>query len=66
MYGNILTLTSKSSNASSKSRDDYWLISDNLLQFVKDCYISPAPLTDHCAIFFVVKGLVHPKPRPNG
>lgn len=37
-------------NASSKSRIDYWLISDNLLHFVKHCTISPAPLTDHCAI----------------
>ncbi len=37
-------------NATSKSRIDYWLISDNLMLFVKDCAISAAPLTDHCAI----------------
>lgn len=42
-------------NASSKSRIDYWLISDNWLHFVNDCSISPAPLTDHRAIILVLK-----------
>lgn len=41
-------------NASSKSRIDFWLTSDNIVQFVKDCSISPAPLTDHCAISLAV------------
>lgn len=42
-------------NATSKSRIDYWLISDNLILFVKDCAISAAPLTDHCAISLFLK-----------
>lgn len=42
-------------NASSMSRIDYWLIADNLFLFVKDCAISAAPLTDHCAISLLVK-----------
>ncbi len=37
-------------NATSKSRIDYWLISYNLMLFVKDCAISAASLTDHCVI----------------
>ncbi len=42
-------------NATSKSRIDFWLISDNLMLFVKDCAISAAPLTDHCAISLLFK-----------
>ncbi len=35
------------SDLTQKSRIDFWLISDNLLSFVKSCNISTAPLTDH-------------------
>uniref|UniRef100_A0A3B3IJR3 Reverse transcriptase domain-containing protein n=1 Tax=Oryzias latipes TaxID=8090 RepID=A0A3B3IJR3_ORYLA len=37
-------------NGSSKSRIDFWLVSNNLLQNKIDVNISAAPLTDHCLI----------------
>lgn len=42
-------------NAASKSRIDYWLVSDNLLLFAKDCTMSAAPLTDHCSISLIIQ-----------
>ncbi len=38
------------SDLTQKSRIDFWLISDNLLSFVKSCNIPTAPLTDHAGI----------------
>lgn len=37
-------------NASCKSRIDYWLSNNDILNLVSDCSISSAPLTDHCLI----------------
>lgn len=42
-------------NAASKSRINYWLISDNLLLVAKDCTMSAAPLTDHCSISLIIQ-----------
>ena len=36
------------------SRLDYFLISNNLVNFSSDCSICPSPLTDHCAIFLSI------------
>lgn len=37
-------------DASAKSRLDYWLITDNILNQISNCEILPAPLTDHCCV----------------
>lgn len=38
------------SSSSSKSRIDFWLVSNQLITYVKECSISAAPFTDHCSI----------------
>lgn len=42
-------------NYNSKSRIDYWLISNNLIQHDYNCNISAAPLTDQSVIYFQLK-----------
>lgn len=37
-------------DGSAKSRIDFWLISDNIMQNSVDASVSAAPLTDHCLI----------------
>lgn len=37
-------------NGQSRSRIDYWLVSNSILQYVKETVISNSPLSDHCAI----------------
>lgn len=42
-------------NGESKSRIDYWMVSDNILKYVSKSSISKAPLTDHCFIDLVLE-----------
>ena len=42
-------------NGESKSRIDYWLVSDNFLTYVKQSQISKAPLSDHCFIDLILE-----------
>lgn len=42
-------------DGSSRSRIDFWLISDCLKELVSDCSISAAPLSDHCLISLLLK-----------
>ena len=37
-------------DASIKSRLDYWLVADTLLNQISNCVISPTPLSDHCSV----------------
>jgi len=42
-------------NGESKSRIDYWMVSDNILKYASKSAISKAPLTDHCFIDLVLQ-----------
>lgn len=37
-------------NGQYRSRIDYWLVSNSILQYVKESIISNGPLSDHCFI----------------
>ncbi len=50
LHDDISSFTWFKSDLTQKSRIDFWLISDNLLSFVRSCNISTAPLTDHAGI----------------
>ncbi len=41
-------------DATVKSRLDYWLVSDIILNQISNCEVSPAPLTDHCCVDLTV------------
>ncbi len=40
---------------SCRSKIDFWLISDYINDFVAECSVSAAPLTDHCSINLTLK-----------
>lgn len=42
-------------NGESKSRIDYWMVSDNILKYTSQSTMSKAPLTDHCFIDLVLE-----------
>lgn len=42
-------------NGESRSRIDYWLVSDDILRCTSQCKISKAPLSDHCFIDLVLE-----------
>lgn len=42
-------------DGSSRSRIDFWLISNCIQEFVADCLISAAPLSDHCLISLMLR-----------
>jgi len=42
-------------NGESKSRIDYWMVSDNILKYASKSAISKAPLMDHCFIDLVLQ-----------
>ncbi len=50
LHDDISSFTWFKPDLTQKSRIDFWLISDNLLSFVRSCNISTAPLTDHAGI----------------
>uniref|UniRef100_A0A3Q3ASU9 Reverse transcriptase domain-containing protein n=1 Tax=Kryptolebias marmoratus TaxID=37003 RepID=A0A3Q3ASU9_KRYMA len=45
------------SDASSRSRIDFWLGTDDILKLTSDCSMSPTPLTDHCSINLLITPL---------